>query len=452
MSALSPPQLTITAEEYRQRRQRFLAQLGQGTAILRSAPQAVMHNDVEYTFRQDSNFYYLTGFNEPNAVAVLTTQHTDHQFILFVQPKDRTQEVWTGYRVGPEAAVTQFGADVAYPISELDSQLPQYCEKAERLYYHLGLDEPFNERVLKLWRRLLAQYPRRGTGPLALEDPNPILARLRLTKSPAELALLRRAADIAAQAHNQARQVARPGVYEYQVQAEMEATFRREGAMGPAYPSIMAAGPNACILHYTENSRCLAPDDLLLIDAGCAVDYYNSDITRTFPAAGRFTPPQQAIYETVLAAQEAAIAAVRPGVTLVDIHTTALRVLVCGLVDLGLLVGHVDDLVGETEEAKQAYRPFFMHRTSHWLGLDVHDVGPYRTSDGEPVALEPGYVFTVEPGLYIGPDTEPREGQPAIADHWRGIGVRIEDDVLVTETGCEVLTAAVPKSVAAMER
>jgi Xaa-Pro aminopeptidase len=432
--------------EYRQRREQLMAKIGNGTAIFRSAPAAVMHNDVEYTFRQDSDFFYLTGFNEPEAVAVLAPHHSEHRFVLFVQPKEREKEVWTGYRCGVEGAKEIFAADEAYSITELDEKLPQYLAKADRIYYHLGRDRAFNEKILKHWQRLMATYPKRGTGPIAIEDSGPILHSMRLIKSQAELELMRTAAAISVEAHNYAQQIAQPGRYEYEIQAEMERLFRLRGGIGPAYPSIVASGANACVLHYIENTRQMQDKELLLIDAGCAYGYYNADITRTFPVGGKFTPEQKALYEIVLEAQKQAIAQVQPGNPYSSVHDTAVRVLTEGLVQLGLLKGQIDDLIKE-----EKYKPFYMHRTGHWLGLDVHDVGVYQHGES-PQILQPGQVLTVEPGLYIVPDTKPAEDQPEIDPRWVGIGIRIEDDVLVTTTGHEVLTAGVPKAVEEVER
>jgi Xaa-Pro aminopeptidase len=432
-------------QEYAQRREQLMARIGKGTAVFRSAPMAVMHNDVEYNFRQDSDFFYLTGFNEPQAVAVLAPHHEEHKFVLFVQPKDPERETWTGYRVGVEAAKERFGADEVYPIAELDEKLPQYLEKADRIYYRLGRDRPFNDTILKHWQRLMRSYPKRGTGPTAIEDPAPTLHSLRQIKSAAEMELMRTAAAISVDAHNRAREFAQPGRYEYEVQAEMEHTFRLRGGMGPAYPSIVASGANACVLHYTENVRQMQDGELLLIDAGCAYDYYSADITRTFPVGGKFTLEQKTLYEIVLKAQLEAIAQVHPGNPYGQIHDTAVRVIVEGLMDLGLLQGDIEEIIKE-----EKYKPFYMHRTGHWLGLDVHDVGVYQHGE-TPHNLEPGQVLTVEPGIYIAPDIKPVEGQPEVDSRWRGIGIRIEDDVLVTSAGHEVLTAGVPKSVEEME-
>jgi Xaa-Pro aminopeptidase len=426
--------------DYRQRRQALMEKIGAGTAIFRSAPTAVMHNDVEYNFRQDSDFFYLTGFDEANAVAVFAPHHEEHRFILFVQPKDPEKETWHGYRVGIDAAKEYYGADEAYPIAELDEHLPKYLEQADRIYYRLGRDRDFTQTLLTHWQRLIASYGKRGTGPTAIEDVGFTLHGMRMVKSEAELELMRRAIAISVEAHNVARDMAQPGRYEYEIQSEMEYIFRKNGAQGPAYPTIVASGANACILHYTANNRQMQDGDLLLIDAGAAYDYYNADITRTFPVGERFTQEQQILYDLVLAAQKAAIAQVQPGNPYNAFHDAAVRVLTEGLVRLGLLVGEVDKLIEE-----EKYKPFYMHRTGHWLGLDVHDAGFYKIGKEAWQPLKTGNVVTVEPGLYVGPDIKLAEDQPEVPARWRGIGIRIEDDVLVTATGHEVMTAAVPK-------
>ena len=436
----------IEQQEYQQRRAKLMDKIGKGTAIFRSAPMAVMHNDVEYTYRQDSDFYYLTGFNEPEAVAVFAPHHEEHRFILFVQPKDPEKETWTGYRCGVEAAKERYGADEAYPINELDEHLLQYLFNADRIYYHLGRDRSFNDKVLSYWQRLVAGYQKRGSVATAIEDTKVLTHPMRLVKSDAEIAMMRKATAISAQAHNRAREYAKPGVYEYQVAAEIEHTFRLEGAMGIAYPSIVASGANACVLHYIENDCPLGDNDLLLIDAGCSYGYYNGDITRTFPVNGKFTPEQKTLYELVLEAQLKAIEQVQPGNPYNQFHETAVSVLVDGLMELGLLVGSKEEIIKE-----EKYKPFYMHRTGHWLGLDVHDVGAYKHNPETWASLQPGHILTVEPGLYISPYIKPAEGQPEIPDCWKGIGIRIEDDVLVTENGHDILTSDVPKSVAAME-
>lgn len=437
----------IEQHEYRQRQQELMSKVGAGTAIFCSAPMATMHNDVEYTYRQDSSFYYLTGFNESEAVAVFAPHHSEHQYILFVQPKDPQKETWTGYRCGVEGAKEIYGADVAYPIAELDEKLPQYLINADRIYYHLGHDQNFNQRIISHWQRLMQGYQRQGRVPLALEDSRPLIFPMRLVKSLGEIAMMRQAAKISAMAHNRALEFAQPGIYEYQVQAEIEHIFRLEGAMGVAYPSIVASGSNACILHYIENNRMMQDNELLLIDAGCSYGYYNGDITRTFPVGGKFTPEQKALYEIVLEAQLKAIAEVQPGKPYHEFHDIAVCVIVEGLLDLGLLKGDLEEIIQQ-----EKYKPFYMHRTGHWLGLDVHDVGVYKHNEETWQILQPGHIVTVEPGVYISPFIQPAEGQPEIPDNWKGIGIRIEDDVLLTNNGHEILTADVPKSVADMER
>jgi Xaa-Pro aminopeptidase len=426
--------------EYQQRRQALMEKIGTGTAIFRSAPTAVMHNDVEYNFRQDSDFFYLTGFDEADAVAVFAPHHEEHKFVLFVQPKDPEKETWHGYRVGVDAAKERYGADEAYPIAELDEHLPKYLEQADRIYYRLGRDRNFTQTLLNHWQKLIVSYGKRGTGPKAIEDVGFTLHGMRMVKSEAELALMRRAIAISVEAHNVAREMAQPGRYEYEIQAEMDYIFRKNGAQGPAYPSIVASGENACILHYTTNNRQMQDGELLLIDAGASYDYYNADITRTFPVGERFTEEQQILYDLVLKAQIAAIAQIQPNNPYNAFHDAAVCVLTEGLVGLGLLVGEVDKLIEE-----EKYKPFYMHKTGHWLGLDVHDAGFYKIGKEAWQVLQVGNVVTVEPGLYIGPDIKLAEDQPEVPARWRGIGIRIEDDVLVTATGHEVLTAAVPK-------
>lgn len=429
--------------QYHQRRAALSANIGNGTAIFRSAPLAVMHNDVEYNFRQDSDFFYLTGFDETDAVAVLCPHHEEHQFVLFVQPKNPLLETWMGLRLGVDGAMATLGADAVYPIESLDEHLPQYVGGSDRIYYHLGRDREFNDKILTLWQRLLAGYQRSGQGPLALEDPGPLLHPLRLLKTTEEMVEMRHAAKIATEAHLLALELAKPGCFEYEIQAEIEHHFRKQGALGTAYPSIVASGDNACILHYTSNNCQMQDGELLLIDAGCSVNYYNSDITRTFPVGCQFSAEQQALYELVLAAQEAAIAAVQPGQTFNAPHEQAVAVLTQGLVDLGLLQGDVSELI-----ESEVYKPFYMHRTSHWLGLDVHDVGSYKHAPDQWRSLQSGHVLTIEPGLYISPTIELVEEQPPVPEKWRGIGIRIEDDVHVTPSGHEVLSAGVPKAIA----
>lgn len=427
--------------EYQQRRQAVMNAIGQGTAIFCSAPTAVMHNDVDYLFRQDSDFFYLTGFNEPDAVAVLSPTHDEHKFVLFVRPKDPEKETWSGYRTGVEAAKERYGADKVYPIEELSKELTQYVAKADRLYYHFGHHSAFNSRIVRLWQHLLGKMTKKGTGPVAIEDSKLLMQQFRRVKSPFELEKIRRAIAISAEAHNTVREMVRPGIYEYEVQAALENIFRREGGMGPAYPSIVATGQNACILHYIENNQQLQDGDLLLIDAGCAYEYYNADITRTLPVGTNTSEEQRLLYDLTLKAQLAAIEQVKPGTPFNAFHDAATRTITEGLIELGLLIGEVDKLI---EEKK--HKAFFMHGTGHFLGLDVHDSGLLRNPDQTWKPFAPGNIVTVEPGIYIPPNYKPAEDQPNVHARWRGIGIRIEDDVLVTETGHEVLTSAVPKA------
>lgn len=442
-----PPTPPIDLALLARRRQRFLQQLGGAAAVIPGAALVTHHADVEHSFRQNSDFWYLTGFDEPGAVALFLPHRPETPFVLFVEAKDPGAEVWNGFRWGCDGAVSTFGADVAHPRSELAERLAEYLDGAEGIAFRVGRHPLVEPLVLAAWGRQLDRAPRSGKAALGLVAPCPLLHELRLRKEPEELARLREAARISAEAHELARQVARPGLSERQVQAVIEQHFLEQGARGPAYGSIVAGGDNACVLHYTANADRLRDGDLLLIDAGCSLsDYYNGDITRTFPVNGRFSGEQRALYELVLAAQEAAVAAVAPGQTAEAVHDTAVRVLVEGLVELGLLNGAVDGLIEQG-----AYRHLYMHRTGHWLGLDVHDVGAYRLGEHH-VALEAGMVLTVEPGLYISDRLAVPEGQPAIEERWKGIGIRIEDDVAVSDHGHEVLTAAALKAPAAMER
>ncbi len=431
-----------------QRRARFLERLGGAAAVIPAAPLAVHHADCEWPFRQNSDFWYLTGFDEPDAVALFLPHRPEgERYVLFVQAKEPGAEVWTGFRWGTEGAVAHFGAEMAHPLEELEQRLGGYLDGAEGIAFRVGQHPKLEPLVLAAWARQLDRAPRSGRAALGLVAPCPILHGLRLRKGPEELERMREAARISAEAHEVARQVARPGLNERQVQAVIEQHFLEQGARGPAYGSIVAGGDNACVLHYTANNAPLRDGDLLLIDAGCSLsDYYNGDITRTFPINGRFSGEQRALYDLVLAAQEAAVASVAPGFTAEGVHDTALRVLVGGLLELGLLAGSVDGVIEQG-----AYRHLYMHRTGHWLGLDVHDVGAYRLGEHH-VQLEPGMVLTVEPGLYVSDRLPLPEGQPAIDARWKGIGIRIEDDVAVAERGHEVLTAAALKAPAALER
>ncbi len=432
--------LNGNAEIFRKRREHLLRSIGEGAvAILPSAPVSVRSNDVEFVYRQDSDFYYLTGFAEPESVAVLAPGHPEGEFVMFVLPRDKERETWTGLRAGVEGAMMDYGADKAYVIEEFERVIARYLDKAERLHYPLGLNEKMNKKVLRLVRHAQAMRPRTGSGASAILDPREVIHESRLHKEPDELELMRRAAAISAQAHQRAMREARGGMMEWEVEAIIDFTFRKSGAAGPSYPSIVASAGNAAVLHYITNDREMQTGDLLLIDAGCEYQFYASDITRTFPVGAKFSPLQKSLYEMVLAAQMKAIEAIKPGIRFDDPHNAALRILVDGMRDLGLLHGSSEEII-----SKGLYRRYYMHRTSHWLGMDVHDVGIYRQGEQSRV-LEPGMVLTVEPGIYIAPDDE------EAPESFRGIGIRIEDDVLVTPDGHEVITAATPKKIPDIE-
>jgi Xaa-Pro aminopeptidase len=426
--------MVASMEVFERRRRAFMDRLGPTAAVLLpAAPVALRSNDVEHRYRQDSDFLYLTGFSEPEAVCLLLPGHPKEEFILFVRPRDPERETWTGRRAGVDGAVTSYGAQVAYTIDKLDEKISEHVGARDQLYFRFGHDVTFDHRVLGWMRQWQLTRPRTGTGPAAVVDPGEILHEMRLVKGDEEIACMRQAIAITAEGHRAAMSTARPGLREYEIEALLDYTFRRMGATAPAYPSIVAAGPNATVLHYTTNDGELRPGELLLIDAGAEYDGYCADITRTFPLADRFSGAQRAIYDIALRAQLAAIDAVRPDTCYEDVHKRAVEVLVDGFLDLGLLTGDRQEIIG-----KEQYRPFYMHRTSHWLGLDVHDVGKYK-AEGSSRRLEPGMVLTVEPGIYIPP------GRTGIDPRYVGIGVRIEDDVLVTVDGHEVLSAAVPK-------
>ena len=436
---VSATNLNGRAEIFKERRARFMAEIGAAAAILPSAPVAVRSNDVEFVYRQDNDFYYLTGFAEPESVALFVPGHKDGEFVMFVRPRDRERETWTGRRAGVEGAMLDYGADKAYVVDEIDRVLPRYLEGVERVYYPLGNNERMNARVLELMRAAQAMRPRTGSGPVAMLDPRELLHEARLKKRPEEIDAMRRAIAISCEAHKEAMRRARGGMMEWEIEALVDYAFRSRGAAGPSYPSIVASGPNAATLHYIQNDRQMQGGELLLIDAGCEYDFYASDVTRTFPVGARFNPAQRALYSVVLEAQRRGIESIKPGVRFDDVHEAALRVLVEGMIDLGLIKGPIDDAI-----KAGTYRRYYMHRTSHWLGMDVHDVGLYRIG-GSSRALEPSMVLTVEPGIYVSSDDE------NAPQDMRGIGIRIEDDVMVTANGYEVLTAAIPKSIDEVE-
>jgi Xaa-Pro aminopeptidase len=430
---------TPSITETRKRREQFMERIAGGVAIFPAAPTAIRNNDVEHEYRQDTDFYYLTGFEEPGAVAVLAPDHPEHRFVMFVQPKDREREVWTGWRVGDEGAKRDYAADNAFTIEKLDEELPKLVEKADRIYYRFGSDPTFDERLIGLMRRFQRERQRSGTGPKAVIDPAEILHEMRLIKTEDDLRLMRRAIDISCEGHMAAIRSLRPGVYEYEIEAVLRYVFRKNGSPRPGYSPIVAAGANATVLHYTTNNCRIEDGDLLLIDAGTEFGYFTGDITRTYPASGTFTEDQAAIYQVVLDAHTEAIKTVKPGATFAEPHDAAVRVIVEGLISLGLLEGEIDKLIEE-----EKYKKFYMHKTSHWLGMDVHDAGPYKVAD-EWRRLEPGMVMTVEPGIYIAEDLDD------VDPRYRGIGVRIEDDLLVTQERNEVLSARVPRTIEEIE-
>lgn len=426
-------------QDFAERRRQVLEALGSAMLIVPSAPVATRNNDVEHEYRQNSDFYYLTGFDEPDSVLVLSPT-SEQPFVLFVRPKDPEREVWDGYRAGVAGAVRDFGADVAHPIVELSAKLPELMRNVNRLYYHLGHDPDSDRVVLEAVRQTRRRCRNGGTWPTELVDSDVVLHELRLTKSESEVALMRQAAAITCDAHRLAMAACKPGAYEYEIEGLLRKVFRERGAERPAYSPIVGSGPNATILHHRRNDRQMQDGELLLIDAGCEYMYYAADVTRTFPVNGTFNAAQRAVYEVVLAAQLASIAATREGATLDDIHMASVRVISAGLVELGLIEGPVDRAIDE-----QRYKPYYMHRTSHYLGMDVHDVGPYYVGE-KPRKLTPGVVITVEPGIYIA------NSAAKVPDEFRGIGIRIEDDVRVTADGNEVLTAAAPKTIDEIEQ
>jgi Xaa-Pro aminopeptidase len=430
----------ISAQEFAQRRERLLRAIGEGSiAIIAAAKEQFRNADCDYPFRQNSDFYYLTGFHEPEAVAVFIPGRAQGQYVLFNRERDPEKEIWHGFRAGQTGACEIYGADQSFPIHQLDLEFPKMLEDYPRLYYAIGRDMAFNRRVLS-WVNAVREKVRGDLDiPTSLYNIEDIIHRMRMIKSPAEIAVMRKAAEISAQAHCAAMKACRPGLYEYELEAEIQYTFTRQGSRAPAYNHIVGAGANSCTLHYNANNALIKEEDLVLIDAGAEFDYYAADITRTFPANGRFTEEQRAIYEVVLAAQLAVIALIKPHVAWDVLQEKSDYVITQSLMALGLLSGNFAELM-----ARRAHRQFYMHKIGHWLGLDVHDVGIYERG-GICATLEPGMVLTVEPGIYI------PAGNKNIEEKWWNIGVRIEDDILVTEQGCEVLSAGVPKTVVEIE-
>ncbi len=431
------PIIARMAPVYAERRARLAARIKRGIAIIPTAPERARNRDSHYPYRYDSYFYYLTGFIEPEAVLVVIAGDQPKS-VLFCRDKDVEREIWDGFRYGPQQAREVFGFDESHPVGELDARMPDLLANQPQLCCHLGSDEPWDVRVLGWLNAVRAQVRNGVAAPAAISDVRTVLDDMRLVKDAHELDVMRRAAQISTSAHKRAMRAAAPGRAEYEIEAELLHEFRHGGAQAPAYTSIVAGGANACVLHYVQNDARLNSGELLLIDAGCELDGYASDITRTFPVNGKFSAAQRDIYQLVLAAQAAAIAEVVPGASWNAPHDAAVRVLAQGLIEFGLCKGSVDKVIESGD-----YRQFYMHRTGHWLGLDVHDAGDYKR-DGAWRKLEPGMALTVEPGCYI----RPGAGVPA---HFANIGIRIEDDVAVTAKGNEVLTLAAPKTVADIE-
>jgi Xaa-Pro aminopeptidase len=424
------------------RRHRFMEAMEEGAAaLIVSQPELARNNDTMHEYRQNSDLYYLTGFEEPEAALLFLPKHPEHRFVMFVRPRDPQKEVWTGRRAGVDGVKESFGADTSHTIGELTELLPKYLEGTDRLYVNLGQDHEKDLLALEMVNRT-----RRGSrsglpGPSRLIDAATILHEMRLIKDPGDLEALETATRITAEAHCEAMRSVRPGMYEYELQAVVEYHFRKAGCHRWAYPSIIASGPNATILHYESNSRRLNEGELVLIDAGGEWGFVAADITRTFPVSGRFTPAQRKLYDVVLDAEKKAIEAAVPGAKFTAPHDAALRALVEGMIALGLLAGEPEALIQE----ETSYKRYFMHKTSHWLGMDVHDVGRYMVR-GEARPLEPGMVLTIEPGLYVAEDDS------LAPEEFRGIGIRIEDDILITETGNRILTSGVPKDPDEVER
>ena len=425
-------------QAFAERRARLLRNMGRGIAVIPTAPERVRNRDSHYPYRHDSYFYYLSGFPEPEAAVVLVAGDAP-QALLFCREKDPDKEVWDGFRHGPEAARETFGFDAAWPIGCLDEKLAELLAGQPVLHYSMGHDADWDDRLVAALNRVRANVRNGAHAPAEIRDVRVELDEMRLIKDAREIDDMRRAADISAAAHRRAMLTTAPGRFEYEIEAELMHEFRRCGAQAPAYSPIVAGGANACILHYRANNAPLRDGDLLLVDAGAEFQCYASDITRTWPVNGRFSAPQRALYELVLEAQYRAIDEARPGQPFTAMHEVAVRTLTRGLIKLGLLEGSLD-----ANLKSGAYKRYYMHKTGHWLGLDVHDVGDYRVDD-EPRILEPGMVVTVEPGLYVAPD------ETGIDAKWKGIGIRIEDDVVVAAAGPDVLSHGVPKEPDAIE-
>ncbi|MBB6519950.1 Xaa-Pro aminopeptidase [Pseudoteredinibacter isoporae] len=432
--------MAIGPEEYARRRQRLMELMeADSIAIIAAASEQLRSNDTYFPFRQNSDFYYLSGFNEPDAVLALIPGREQGEFVMFCRDKHPEKEIWDGFRYGPEGVCQHFAADDAFPIDDIDDILPGLIEGRTRIYYAMGRDTQFDRHVME-WVNAIRCNERGGsTPPGEFQELDHLLHELRLFKSAAEIKVMQKAASISSQAHREAMQACRPEMFEYQLEAVLHHRFAQSAARFPAYNSIVGSGANACVLHYVENQKKMRAGELVLIDAGCEYQNYAADITRTFPVSGCFSAEQQAIYEIVLAANETAIAEAKPGNHWDKPHEVSVQIITQGLLDLGLLDGELNELI-ETA----AYRRFYMHRVGHWLGLDVHDVGDYRVADQWRL-LEPGMVMTIEPGIYVSPTDS------QVDQKWRGIGVRIEDDIAINKHHCTVLSAEAPKSVMDIE-
>jgi Xaa-Pro aminopeptidase len=437
---------TFNPKPYAARRARLIKQLkdaGGGIAIIPTAPEAPRNRDTHYPYRHDSYAYYLSGFTEPETVIVLIAGKKSATSILFCRAKHEEREIWDGFRYGPQAAKSTFAFDEAYPVEEFDARLPNLLAGAPSLFYSMGFDAAFDDRVMKALNAVRAMARSGLNAPEAIRDARTMVDAMRLVKDKHEIDTMRRAGAISTEAHKRAMRAARPGAFEYEVEAELLHEFRRQGSEYPAYTSIVAAGASACVLHYISNDQQMKDGDLLLIDAGCELNSYASDITRTFPVNGKFSGPQRDLYQIVLDAQAAAIAKTKPGVPFNVPHEAAVKVLAQGMVDVGLLRGSVEAAIEQGNKREGGYFRFYMHRTGHWLGLDVHDAGDYKHGD-KWLPLEPGNMVTVEPGIYVRPAKN-------VPKHFWNIGIRIEDDALVTAKGCDIITRECPKTVAEIE-
>lgn len=425
---------------FKKRREIFLNKMNGGVAVFVNPDESVRSNDTNYKYRPNTDFYYLTGFTEPNSVAVFLPNHPEHKFILFVRPRDPEKETWDGRRAGVEGAVKNFGADIAFSIDELETKLPEFLKNMENLYYTIGAYPEFDQKIINMIVNLRKKVRKGDYAPTSMIETGVITHEMRSIKSPEEIELLKKANEISQNAHIEVMKQVKVGMYEYEVEAIIENVFRKNGASAPSYNSIVGTGVNATILHYVENDAQLKDGDLLLIDAGAEYKYYCGDITRAIPVNGKFSKAQKDLYEIVLEAELEAIKVAKVGNSFHSVHEKAVQVLTEGLVKLGFLQGAIDELIKD-----EKYRTFYMHNTSHWLGMDVHDVGKYYVN-GESIKLKAGMLLTVEPGLYI------QEGMQGVPEEYIGIGIRIEDDILITETGNEVLSQRVPKTVEDIEK